>query len=98
MMTKEEMLPLLLKACPSFEDTFESLREIRGKIDIELSLDDFGDHVFALYSQNETNESTTISNAIEKLKSEGDDEVKKLLDICFFCVLDEHLRKMNRKN
>lgn len=93
MVSKDEMMPLLIDACPSFKSTFDSLIEIHGGVDIVLSLDDLADHIFILYSNGENQKLEKVSEVIEKLKLEGDNEVKRLLQDVAFRILDDHLRK-----
>ena len=59
-------------------------------------LDDFADHIVGLQYNKETNEFNDVSEVIEKLKNEGDEDVKELLMNSFFGVMDEHLRRLTK--
>ncbi|MCA1622200.1 MAG: hypothetical protein LC768_04530 [Acidobacteria bacterium] len=97
MITKEEMMPLLIDACPSFRPTYEGLNEFHGEILYYNLLDDFADHIFGLHYNNETRETQKVFEIIEKIKQEGDDEAKELILVYFFGGIDSNIRKLKLK-
>lgn len=81
MIQQNEMLPMLVEACPSFA---EKLREHREFFEEEINyaeLGEFAHHLIDLYKQNQTDEFAKIFDVIERFHIEGDDYVKEAATI-----------------
>lgn len=82
MITKEQVMPLLLDACPSFTDKW---REHQAYWEDEnllyVGLGEFARHIIELHKSNQIGEFSAIFEVIEKLHLEGDDYVKNALTI-----------------
>jgi hypothetical protein len=82
MITKEQVMPLLLDACPSFTEKWKkhsAYWEDENLLYIDLS--EFNHHLIELHKSNQINEFPTVFDAIEKLHIEGDDYVKEAATI-----------------
>ena len=81
MITAEHVIPLLLKACPSFQPLWDGhLREYEVPL-IYVALGDFARHLLALYQRRETEVFPEVARVIERLHIEGDANVKKAATI-----------------
>jgi hypothetical protein len=80
--TKEQVMPLLLKACPSFTKRWE---EHRAFYDDEsllyVDLGEFAHHLVELHKTDQTSEFAAVFDVIERLHLEGDDYVKEAATI-----------------
>jgi hypothetical protein len=78
-------MPLLLKACPSFESYWlEYLNESYGPDDEQLlyvDLGEFSHHLLRLYKQKNISEFTEVFKVVELLHTDGDDYVKEAATI-----------------
>jgi hypothetical protein len=78
-------MPLLLKACPSFESYWlEYLNESYGPGDEQLlyiDLGEFSQHLVSLFMQGNTSEFTSVFKVVELLHTDGDDYVKEAATI-----------------
>jgi hypothetical protein len=83
--TKEEVMPLLLMACPSFESYWlEYLNDSYGPGDEQLlyiDLGEFSQHLVRLYKQENTSEFAAVFEVVELLHIDGDDYVKEAATI-----------------
>jgi hypothetical protein len=84
MITKEEMLPILVGSCPSFANKWEEHK--REYNDEEgflpyVALGAFARHLVKLYEERKTGEFEKIFDVIEKLHIEGDAYVKEAATI-----------------
>lgn len=78
MITKNEVMPLLLEACPSFRERLEEHRT--ESCEDELLYIDLGvlaNHIVSLYKRNEIQELPKVFHAVERLHLEGDEYVKE---------------------
>jgi predicted phosphodiesterase len=83
MIRREQVMSLLLEACPSYRARWEGYRSA-SEFDSELlfvHLGDFADHVVDLLQKGEVAELPTLSRKLEKLHAEGDDTVKEAATI-----------------
>ena len=75
MILKEEILPMLVKACPSFNNKWqEHKQEYNDEEDFlpYIALGDFARHLIELHQQNSISEFEEVFEVIEKLHNEGD--------------------------
>ncbi|HEU0175738.1 MAG TPA: hypothetical protein VFV58_15860 [Blastocatellia bacterium] len=77
MITKEQVMPLLLNDCPSFSENWREHLALYGDEQlITMDLGAFADHIIDLYEQNQTQEFPAVFDSIERLHIEGDDDVR----------------------
>jgi len=82
MITKEQVVPLLLEACPSFTEKWEEYSAFYGNE--YLLYIDFGEcahHLVELHKANRTDEFPAVFEVIERLHLEGDAYVKEAATI-----------------
>jgi hypothetical protein len=83
--TKNEVIQLLLKACPSYKKRWEEYVQDNYENGDEqllyIDLADFASHLVDLYKQNELNEFPAVFDVIELLHTSGDDIVKEAATI-----------------
>jgi hypothetical protein len=82
MITKEQVMPILLSACPSFTGKWaehSAYREDENLLYIDLG--EFSRHLVELHKANQVEEFPVVFDAIEKLHYEGDDYVKEAMTI-----------------
>jgi len=76
--TKEQVMPLLLGACPSFSERWEKHRAIYDDENLlYVDMGEFANHLVELYQSNEIREFPAVFKIIETLHLEGDDFVKE---------------------
>ncbi len=80
MIKQNEMLPMLVEACPSFADKLREHRETFEEINY-AELGAFAHHLVDLYEQNQTDEFIKVFDVIERFHIEGDDYVKEAATI-----------------
>jgi hypothetical protein len=75
MITREQVIPMLIEVCPSFRATSadESL--------LYVSLGDFARHLLLLHRQGRTEEFPAVAKVIERLQVEGDSFVREAVAI-----------------
>jgi len=86
MITKQEMLPILVKACPSFAQKWDDHKlEYYDEEDFlpYIALGALGRHLVELYEQNATDEFAKIFAEVERLLTNGEDYVKEAAKIGF---------------
>ena len=82
MITKEQMIPILLKACPSFQKKWDGhCAEHLNEILYYVVLGDFAHHLLELDQQKTVESFPTIARAIEQLQAEGDGYVREAATI-----------------
>ncbi len=82
MITKEQVMPLLLEACPSFTEKWEEHRAFYDDEDLlYVDLGEFAHHLVELHKTNQTREFPAVFEVIERLHLEGDDFVKEAATI-----------------
>lgn len=82
MITKEQVMPLLLDACPSFTDKWtehHAFYEDEGVLYVDLG--EFAHHLVALHKADHTDEFPVVFAIIERLHLEGDAYVKEAATI-----------------
>ena len=80
MITRDHVMPIILKACPSFRETWDT------SDDQDLLYAAMGDpacHLFALHQDKRTDEFESLCEVIEELHLDGDDYVRELATIGF---------------
>ena len=78
MITKDQVAPMILKACPSFQDTWDK------SIDKELLnvvMGDLARHLLSLFQRGVTDEFEPICEVIEHFHTNGDVFVRELATI-----------------
>jgi hypothetical protein len=83
MILREQVIDLLLEACPSYRARWEAYRAA-PVFDAELlyvNLGDFADHVVDLLERGERAELSAVIEALERLHVDGDDDVKEAATI-----------------
>ncbi len=79
--TKSEVMPLLVTACPSYADRFQRyVAENYNNTDerlVYLELGDFAKHLCELLESGNTSELPGVFAAIEVLHNDGDDSVRE---------------------
>ncbi len=84
MITKEEMLPMLVEACPSFADKWqEHMEEYHDEDNFlpYIALGAFARHLIGLYRENKTSEFEKVFQVVEKLHIEGEHYVREAATI-----------------
>jgi hypothetical protein len=82
MITKNQVMPLLLEACPSFTEKWKEHRAFYQDEDLlYVDLGEFADHLVELHKSNRTGEFPALFEIIEKLHLEGDAYVKEAATI-----------------
>jgi hypothetical protein len=80
MLAKDDMMPVLLDACPSFATPWqEFLAEWRGDDHLPLytALGDLARHLIGLVERGETNELPAVFRVVERWHLEGDEYVRE---------------------
>ena len=86
MIEKEQMLPMLVEACPSFSDKWLKHKQEYENEEAFLpyvALGEFSRHLIELHQQNLTGEFEKVFPVVEKLHIEGDDFVREAATIGF---------------
>lgn len=82
MMTKEQVMPLLLNACPSFSKKWEEHRALYEDEELlYVDLGEFAHHLVELLTTNCTEEFPAVFEIIERMHLEGDPYVKEAATI-----------------
>ncbi|WP_197484622.1 hypothetical protein [Phormidesmis priestleyi] len=82
MIAKDQIMPLLLEACPSFTQKWAEYRAFYECKDLlYVELDTFVDHIVELLKTNRTDEFPAVFEIIERLHLEGDDYVREATTI-----------------
>jgi len=83
MISREQVMDLLLEACPSYRVRWEEYRsapEFDGEL-LFVHVGDFADHVVDLLQRGEPAELAALARELERLHVEGDDAVKEAATI-----------------
>jgi hypothetical protein len=84
MISTSEMIPELVKACPSFSQKWEDHKqEYQDEVDYlpYIALSCFNAHIIELYKKDETEEFPQVFSVIESLHTEGEAYVKEAATI-----------------
>jgi hypothetical protein len=85
MIQKEDMMPILLEACPSFRSTWqEFLKEWSdepGELPYYLAISDFARHLIGKLERNETERFPEVFDAVERLLRQGDKYTKDAMTV-----------------
>lgn len=81
MITKDQVIPLLTEACPSFQDVVDQHRRDYGDDLLYVELGCFASHLLALTKQGGTALSAEIWRVVERLHVEGDHDVREAATI-----------------
>ena len=82
MITKEQVMPLLVAACPSFSKKWDEHRAYYEGLELlYVDLGEFAGHLVELQKANRTEEFRAIFDIIERLHLEGDHYVKEAATI-----------------
>src|SRR6476620_4093663 len=78
MMTNEQLMPLLLSACPSFSTRWEEHRAFyEDEQLLYIDLGEFAHHLIELEKANRKEEFPAVFEIIERMHLDGDDYVKE---------------------
>jgi hypothetical protein len=81
MITKEQVIPLLLEVCTSFQERYdEHLKDNDGEL-LYVALGSFAQHLLDLHQQHQTQCFPAIGRVIERLHIEGDHYVRQAATI-----------------
>ena len=80
MIKQEEVVPLILEACPSFQEEWDSSDD---KELLYVVMGDLARHLLSLYLAKRTDEFGPLCKVIERLHVHGDDFVRELATIGF---------------
>ena len=81
MITKQQVVPMLLEACPSFRTVWEEDLHENGEEILYVALGDFSGHLLELFQAGETKALHGVAQVIEKLHVEGDSYVREAVTI-----------------
>lgn len=80
MIKQEQVMPLILKACPSFQESWE---KSDNKDLLYVVMGDLACHLLSLYRDNRTEEFPAVCELVERFHLEGDSYVRELATIGF---------------
>ena len=80
MITRAQIIPLLLEACPSFHTIWGELQRPEEDKVIYVAFGAFAGHLQRLERHRQTSEFSAVEATIARFLSEGDPEVQKLAD------------------
>jgi hypothetical protein len=86
MITIKQVFPTILEICPFYRKTWEKHLEHYGEELLYVAVPDMLNRCIDLYEDNEEQKIVLVFEAIEKLLVEGDEDVKKLIEIA---ILEE---------
>lgn len=81
MITKQQVVPLLLEACPSFRPVWEEHLHDDGEEILYVALGDFARYLLELFQAGKTEAFPAVAQAIERLHLEGDSYVREAATI-----------------
>jgi hypothetical protein len=79
---KEEVFPLILRACPSFQESWDKLDEEDREL-LYVVMGNLAHHLLSLYLNKQTDEFGPLCEVVERLHIDGNDEVRELATIGF---------------
>jgi len=82
MITKDQVMPLLVEACPSYGEKWELQRAIfREEQLLYVDMGDFAHHLVDLHKANQSHEFPAVFAVLERLHIEGDHYVREAATI-----------------
>jgi hypothetical protein len=85
MISKDEMMPLLLEACPSFHPQWHKFldewRDEAKNLPLYLALTDFARHLIGLLERDDRDSLVKVFAVVERLHVEGDEYVREAASI-----------------
>ncbi|MEL6402076.1 MAG: hypothetical protein AAFO87_15725 [Cyanobacteria bacterium J06607_6] len=81
MISKDQMMPLLIEACPSFRLSLDEHRQYYGEEITYAVLGDFARHLLQLHYQPQTDVFSAVAQVIERFYVEGDPYVQEAATI-----------------
>lgn len=80
MITRDQIMPLVLEACPSFQTVWgeEQLASGSEHHVLYVGFGAFAAHLQSLQRRDELSEFPAVDSTISRLRNEGDEEVRKL--------------------
>jgi len=81
LITREQVIPLLIEACPSFQAVYDEHLRDHGEELLYLALGDFARHLLSLHQRNQVESFPIVALAIERLHVEGDSFVREAATI-----------------
>ena len=82
MITKEQVMPLFLEACPSFGEKWDDHHSLYADEQLlYVDMGEFAHHLVELHKSNQTTEFRAIFDIIERLHIDGDHYVKEAATI-----------------
>src|SRR5262245_23312907 len=79
--TRDQVIPLLLEACPSFQELWEEHCRDHDEVLLYVALGDFARHLLGLHLKGCTDAFPAVAGAIEQLHVEGDQFVREAATI-----------------
>jgi hypothetical protein len=95
MITKEQMLPMLVESCPSFADKWHEHQQEYSDEENYLpyiALGEFARHLISLDRQNQTAEFGNVFETVERLHLEGEQYVREAVTIGLLEALQNNLK------
>jgi hypothetical protein len=86
MITRIQVIPLLLEACPSFHTVWGELQRPDESEFIYVAFGAFAGHLRGLQRRGQTSELGAVDGAIGRFQQEGDSEVRQLAAELVECI------------
>ena len=80
MITKEQVIPMILKACPSYQEAWDKEED---QDLLYVAMGNLARHILAMYKDGKIDEFGSLCQVIEVLHLEGDGYVRELATIGF---------------
>ncbi|MEM9505025.1 MAG: hypothetical protein AAGA01_13835, partial [Cyanobacteria bacterium P01_E01_bin.43] len=81
MISKDQMMPLLIESCPSFQPILDEHRQYYGEEIPYVVLGEFAHHLLQLHHHHQTDLVPAVAQVIERLYVEGDPYVQEAATI-----------------
>jgi hypothetical protein len=81
MISKTQVIPMLLEACPSFRTAWDEHRTEYGDDLLYVALGDFARHLLHLHQHDQTESFTAVAGVVERFHIEGDGDVQEAATI-----------------
>ena len=86
MITRTQVIPLLLEACPSFSTVWGEIQRPGEDEVIYVAFGAFGAHLRSLQRRSKVSEFGDVDAVIERLQHDGDAEVRRLAAELIECL------------